>query len=41
MKEVQYSRDSDAVDAQHLNPETKDQYESRYKDSPHRIQQWS
>lgn len=28
---------SDAVDAQHLNPETRDQYESRYADAPTRV----
>lgn len=29
---------SDAVDAQHLNPETRDQYESRYRDNSTRLQ---
>jgi hypothetical protein len=28
---------SDAVDAQHLNPETRDQYESRYRDNLSRV----
>lgn len=28
---------SDSVDAQHLNPETRDQYESRYADNADRI----
>jgi hypothetical protein len=28
----------DAVDAQHLNPETREQYEARYQDSPDRIE---
>jgi|PlaIllAssembly_1097288.scaffolds.fasta_scaffold27568_6 hypothetical protein len=29
---------SDAVRAQHLNPETRDQYEARYKDNPLRVE---
>lgn len=29
---------SDSVTAQHLNPETRDQYEARYADSPSRIE---
>jgi hypothetical protein len=28
---------ADSVDAQHLNPETRDQYESRYEDNVHRV----
>jgi hypothetical protein len=30
---------SDAVDAQHLNPETWDQYESRYQDNADRVEE--
>lgn len=30
---------SDAVDAQHLNPETRDQYESRYTDNRDRVEE--
>lgn len=39
IRETAWKFYQDAVDAQHLNPETRDQYESRYKDNISRLEE--
>jgi hypothetical protein len=38
IRETAWKFYSDSVDAQHLNPETRDQYESRYQDNVARLE---